>query len=101
MLASITLLKGKIWTGLFGAVRAAAVHRRGDPAGPARLAVGPLALPEPAGEARPADRRERRLRQPVVRAKIRIQDMLAGGLDQQAVARERQPSPGAGPRGDG
>jgi hypothetical protein len=99
--ASITLLKGKIWTGLFGlfvpllflagAVRLA---RPGSPWARWRYRNRP-------GKLARADRREQRLRQPVVRAKIRIQDMLAGGHDQQAVARERQPAPGAGPRGDG
>jgi hypothetical protein len=100
LFASITLLKGKIWTGLLGlfvpllfiagAVRLA---RPGSPWARWRYRNRPAKLAR-------ADRRERRLRQPVVRAKIRIQDVLAGGLDQQAVARERQPSPGAGPRED-
>jgi hypothetical protein len=90
LVASITLLKGKIWTGLFGlfvpllfiagAIRLA---RPGSPWARWRYRNRP-------GKLARADRRERRLRQPVVRFKIRIQDMLAGGHDQQAVARERQ-----------
>jgi hypothetical protein len=101
VVASITLLKGKIWTGLFGlfvpllfiagAIRLA---RPGSPWARWRYRNRP-------GKLARADRREQRLRQPVVRAKIRIQDLLAGGHDQQTAARERQPAPGAGPRGDG
>ena len=46
-LAAITLLKGKIWTGLFGLVPVPAAHRGRHPAGPARLTLGPVALPAP------------------------------------------------------
>ena len=52
-LAAITLLKGKIWTGLFGLFLFPLLHRGRDPAGPARLTVGPLAVPEPAAQAGP------------------------------------------------
>ena len=90
VVASITLLKGKIWTGLFGlfvpllfiagAVRLA---RPGSPWARWRYRNRP-------GKLARADRREQRLRQPVVRVKIRIEDMLAGGHGQQAITRERQ-----------
>ena len=101
VVASVTLLKGKIWTGVFGLfvpllfiAGAFRLARPGSPWARWRYRNRPAKLAR-------ADRRERRLRQPVVRFKARIQDMLAGGLDQQAVARERQPSPGSGPRSDG
>jgi hypothetical protein len=44
-----------------------------------------------------AERRERLVREPVIRAKIRIQDMLTGRHDQPVLtAWERQPPLGAG-----
>ena len=99
--ASVTLLKGKIWTGLFGLfvplLFIAGAFRLARPGSPwARWRY----RNRPGKQAR-ADRREQRLRQPVVRAKIRIQDLLAGGVDQQPVPRERQPAPGAGPGREG
>lgn len=92
VLAAITLLKGKIWTGLLGlffpplflagAIRLARPHSpwarwryRGRPAKAAR-----------------ALRREQRLRRPAIRWKIRIQDLLAGRPDQpEAISHGGQP----------
>ncbi|HTP15218.1 MAG TPA: hypothetical protein VMK13_05215 [Streptosporangiaceae bacterium] len=78
VLAAITLLKGKIWTGLFGlfvpplfipgAIRLA---RPGSPWARWRYREKPRKLAR-------ANRREQRLRLPVIRAKIRIQDLLTG-----------------------
>jgi hypothetical protein len=101
VLAGITLLKGKIWTSLLGVFV------------PLLFIVGAfrLARPEspwahwrytrrPAKFAR-AMRREQRLRQPVVHAKIRIQDLLAGRPDQPdppsrpaAIGWSARPAPG-------
>jgi len=96
LFASVTLLKGKIWTGLFGLfvpllfiAGAFRLARPGSPWARWRYRNRP-------GKLARADRREQHLRQPVVRAKIRVQDLLAGGHDQQAVPRERQPAPGPG-----
>ena len=101
VLASITLLKGKIWTGLCGLflpllfiVGAVRLARPGSPWARWRYRNRP-------GKLARADRREQHLRQPVIRVKSRLQDLLAGGHDQQPVAIERQPAPGARPRGDG
>ena len=52
VLAGITLLKGKIWTALLGLFVPPVVRRRRHPPRQARLAVGPLALPAAAGQAR-------------------------------------------------
>jgi len=85
VLAAITLLKGKIWTGLLGLFL------------PVLLIVGALRLARPhapwarwfyRGEsrwaewrrARSADR-ERRYRQPIILAKIRVQELIAGRHD--------------------
>jgi hypothetical protein len=88
VLAVITLLKGKIWTTLFGAfipvlffVGAIRLARPGSPWARWRYAGRPRRLAR-------AARRERRLREPVNRAKMRVQDWLAGGLDQQAADHE-------------
>jgi hypothetical protein len=97
VLASVTLLKGTIWTvllGLFvpivfivGAVRLA---RPGSPWARWRYAGRP-------GKLARAERRERHVRQPVIRAKIRLQDVLTGRHDQPALtAWERQAPPAAG-----
>ena len=104
VLASVTLLKGKIWTGLFGLfvpplilVGAIRLARPGSPWARWRYRERP-------GELARADRRDRRLRRPVINAKIRIQDLLAGDHTQPAIAGERQapplpgPVPGAAPR---
>jgi hypothetical protein len=95
-LASITLLKGKVWTGLFGLilpllfiVGAVRLARPGSPWARWRYAGRP-------GKLARCDRREERLRQPVIRAKIRIQDLLTGRHDQPAIGRERPSPPGAG-----
>jgi hypothetical protein len=97
VLASVTLLKGKIWTGLLGLfvpvvfiVGAVRLARPGSPWARWRYTGRPAKLAR-------ADRRERRLRQPVIRAKIRLQDVLTGRHDQPALtAWERQAPPGAG-----
>ena len=82
VLAAITLLKGKVWTGLFGLII------------PLLLVVGAFRLARPdspwarwryrgrPGKLTKACRREQRLRLPVVRAKIRIVDLLTGSHDQ-------------------
>ncbi|WP_054814296.1 hypothetical protein [Nocardia arizonensis] len=81
MLAAIVIAKGKIWTGLFGMFF------------PPLLVVGALRLSRPGApwaRWRYADRRrlmyraivrERRYRRPVIRAKIFIQDLIAGKPD--------------------
>jgi hypothetical protein len=84
LLATITLLKGKVWTGLVGlflppvfiagAVRLA---RPGSPWARWRYRERPAKLAR-------ASRREQRLRLPVIRAKIRVQDLLTGRHDQPA-----------------
>jgi hypothetical protein len=78
ILAAITLLKGKIWTGLFGLflfplliVGAIRLARPGSPWARWRYQR------RPRKRARAA-RRERRLRQPVVRFKSRLEDIVSG-----------------------
>jgi hypothetical protein len=82
VLAGITLLKGKIWTSLLGVfvplLFIVGAFRLGRPESPWahwRYTGRPAKLAR-------AVRREQRLRQPVVHAKIRIQDLLAGRPDQ-------------------
>jgi len=77
-LATITLLKGKIWTGLFGlflfpllVVGAIRLARPGSPWARWRYKN------KPHKRARAA-RRERRLRQPVVRLRVRLEDFVSG-----------------------
>ena len=80
-LASITLLKGKIWTGLFGlflpplfiagAIRLA---RPGSPWARWRYRDG-------SGKQAKAERRDQQLREPVIRLKIRLQDKMTGRHD--------------------
>ncbi len=77
-LAAITVLKGKIWTGLFGLflfpvliVGAIRLARPGSPWARWRYQR------RPHKRARAA-RRERRVRQPVIRFKSRIEDFLSG-----------------------
>jgi hypothetical protein len=89
LLASVTLLKGKVWTGLFGliipllfVVGAVRLARPGSPWARWRYQGRP-------GKLARSDRREQHLRQPVIRAKIRIQDVLTGRHDQPAIGRER------------
>ena len=82
-LAAITLLKGKIWTGLFGLflfplliVGAIRLARPGSPWARWRYQR------RPHKRARAA-RRERQVRQPVIRFKSRVEDLLSGlRLDQ-------------------
>ena len=96
VLAGITLLKGKIWTGLFGLIM------------PLVLILGAIRLARPGspwarwryrerpGKLARAGRREQHLRLPVIRAKIRIQDLLTGPHDQPAISvseRQTQPAP--------
>ena len=78
LLAAITLLKGKIWNGLFGLfvpplflVGAIRLARPTSPWARWRYAERPRKLSK-------AMAREQRLRQPVIRAKIRAQDLLTG-----------------------
>jgi hypothetical protein len=81
LLAAVTLLKGKIWTGLFGLfmpvlffVGALRIARPGSPWARWRYQQRPRKLAK-------AHRREQRLRRPVIRVKIRLQDLLAGHPD--------------------
>jgi len=78
MVAVITLLKGKIWTGLIGIfvplllyVGAIRIARPGSPWARWRYA------PE-SRKSRRAIRRERRIRRPLIRAKIWVQEAIAG-----------------------
>jgi hypothetical protein len=80
-LAAITLLKGKIWTGLFGlflpllfVVGAWRLARPESPWARWRYQRKPKKLAR-------ASRREKRVRQPVIRAKTRVQDLVAGYHD--------------------
>ncbi len=90
VLAGITLLKGKIWTGLIGMfvpvmliIGAIRLGRPGSPWARWRYQQQP-------GKLAKAVRREQRLRQPVIHAKIRLQDLLAGRPDQPAIAAGRR-----------
>jgi hypothetical protein len=78
ILAAITLLKGKLWTGLFGLfvppvfiIGAVRLARPGSPWARWRYRHRPAKLAR-------AERREQRLRRPVINVKIWIQDLLAG-----------------------
>ena len=98
-LAGVTLLKGKVWTALLGIVL------------PVVLVPGAIRLARPDSpwarwryKSRPARlaqarRRDQRLRQPVIRAKNRIQDLIAGLQDQPAVepVLRHQAGPGSAP----
>jgi hypothetical protein len=95
VLAAITLLKGKVWTGLFGLFV------------PLLLVVGALRLARPdspwarwryrerPGNLAKARRREQRLRLPVIRFKIRLVDLLTGTHDQPPILLE-EAAPGHG-----
>ncbi len=81
LLAAVTLLKGKIWTGLAGVfvpvlffVGAIRIARPGSPWARWRYRARPRKLAQ-------AEYRERRFRRPVERAKIWLQDLLAGHPD--------------------
>lgn len=97
VLAGITLLKGKIWTGLLGLfvppVLIPGAIRLGRPGSPwARWRYR-----ERPGKLARAGRREERLRLPVIRAKIGVQDLLAGRHGKLAIVPERPAAPGSGP----
>ena len=81
LLASVTLLKGKIWTGLVGLfvpplfiVGAIRLARPGSPWARWRYRGRP-------GKQAKAERREQHLREPVIRLKIRVQDKMTGPHD--------------------
>jgi hypothetical protein len=81
LLAAVTLLKGKIWTGLVGVfvpilffVGAIRIARPGSPWARWRYHARPRKLAK-------AEYREQRFRRPVERAKIWLQDLLAGHPD--------------------
>jgi hypothetical protein len=80
--AAATVLKGKVWTGLLGCfvpllllVGAIRLARPGSPWARWRYHAGRRRGARKLTRAR---RRESRLREPVVRAKIRLQDLIAG-----------------------
>jgi hypothetical protein len=87
VLAVVTLLKGKPWTALLGLVI------------PLTLVVGAIRLARPgsvwarwrypnrSGKLATASRRDERLRQPVIRIKDRVQDLLTGSHGQPVVRR--------------
>ncbi|SDQ96593.1 hypothetical protein [Thermostaphylospora chromogena] len=86
LLAVITLLKGKIWTGLVGlffpvllVIGALRLARPGSPWAHWFFAPGSL-RPRPGKMAR-AMRREERWRRPVIRAKIAVQEFVSGRHD--------------------
>ena len=81
LLASVTLLKGKIWTGLAGLfvpplfiVGAIRLARPGSPWARWRYRGRP-------GKQAKAERREQHLREPVIRLKMRVQDKMTGPHD--------------------
>jgi len=81
LMASVTLLKGKIWTGLFGLflpplfiIGAIRLARPGSPWARWRYRDRP-------GKQARAERRDQHLREPVIRLKIRVQDKLTGAHD--------------------
>ncbi|MGC5035219.1 hypothetical protein ACPXCS_18075 [Streptomyces sp. DT190] len=82
LLAVVTLLKGKTWTGLVGLfcppLLVVGALRLGRPRAPwARWRYGP----RNPGRQRRAEARERRLRVPLMAAKVRLQELLAGRHD--------------------
>ncbi|MDR2987415.1 MAG: hypothetical protein LBV34_21520 [Nocardiopsaceae bacterium] len=89
ILAVVTLLKGKPWTALLGLLI------------PLTLIVGAIRLARPGspwarwryrerpGKLATASRREERLRQPVIRTKDRLQDLLTGSHGQPVVRRSQ------------
>ncbi|RMI35860.1 hypothetical protein [Nocardia stercoris] len=81
LLAAVVIVKGKIWTGLFGlffppllVVGALRLSRPGAPWARWRYGSRPQLM-------RRAIVRERRYRRPVIRAKIFVQDLIAGKPD--------------------
>lgn len=90
-LAAVTLLKGKVWGGLFGLfvtplllVTAIRLGRPGSPWARWRYATRPRKMQR-------AVHREKRYRRPVVRAKVAVQEAIAGRFDDPA------PTPGDRP----
>ncbi|MEV0270192.1 hypothetical protein AB0H43_15540 [Hamadaea sp. NPDC050747] len=84
-LAAITLLKGKIWTGLVGLfvpillyVGAIRLARPGSPWARWRYLKD---TPRARGKLAKAQWRERRIRRPLIRAKIWLQELLAGRFE--------------------
>ncbi|MBW4720692.1 hypothetical protein [Saccharothrix obliqua] len=80
--AIVALLKGKVWTGLLGLlvpvlpeIGALRLARPGSPWARWRY-------PEGSGKLRRAYRREARIRQPLIRAKIRVQEFISGRHDE-------------------
>jgi hypothetical protein len=102
ILAAITLLKGKLWTGLFGLfvppvfiIGAIRLARPGSPWARWRYRNRPAKLAR-------ADRREQRFRRPVINVKIWIQDLLAGQHFPAAILLERRArADAAAPGGSG
>lgn len=101
VLAGITLLKGKAWTALLGVflpplfiVGAIRLGRPGSPWARWRYRERP-------GKLAKAGRREEHLRLPVIRLKIRVQDLLAGKHDQQATTAADAADGGASDRRSG
>jgi hypothetical protein len=108
-LAAIVIAKGKIWTGLFGmfflpllVVGALRLSRPGAPWARWRYAGRPKLMQR-------AIVRERRYRRPVIRAKIFVQDLIAGKPDvvahvrlaaEEELARRVVPAPHAPLRSD-
>ncbi|HUZ25405.1 MAG TPA: hypothetical protein VMV07_16740 [Streptosporangiaceae bacterium] len=87
--AAITLLKGKVWTGLFGLflpflflIGAIRLARPQSPWSRWRYQGKPRKLAR-------SSRREERVREPVIRLKIRIVDLVAGYHDAPARSAER------------
>ncbi|MBP2334034.1 hypothetical protein [Saccharothrix coeruleofusca] len=79
--AIVALLKGKVWTGLLGLlvlglpqIGAVRLARPGSPWARWRY-------PEGSRKLRRAYRREARIRQPLIRAKIRVQEFISGRHD--------------------
>ena len=75
MLAVVVLLKGKVWTGSGRDVHHPVAVRRRDPAVAAARAVGALALHRQAEEDAPRAGTGRRMRRPLVQAKLWLQSV--------------------------
>ncbi|TQM80735.1 hypothetical protein FHX81_3082 [Saccharothrix saharensis] len=82
--AIVALLKGKVWTGLLGLlvpvlpeIGAVRLARPGSPWARWRYTEGSRKL-------RRAYRREARIRQPLIRVKIRVQEFISGRHDEEA-----------------
>jgi hypothetical protein len=95
ILATVTLLKGKIWTGLAGlfvpvllVVGAVRLARPGSPWAHWFFAPG-ARRPNP-GKMATAVRRENRWRRPVIRAKIAVQEFVSGRHDLPSPHRSRR-----------